>query len=164
MEQNRALVNAVLSAAQLQGDERLRDLYCGMGNFSLPMARRCREVVGVEDYAPSIAQAKLNAEKNGLSNTRFHARPACGALRTYGQESPFDLVILDPPREGAKDLCPELIDLAPPRLLYISCDPATQARDLKTLLSNGYHCVSAQPFDFFPQTHHIESLAILARN
>ena len=164
LEQNRSLVNALLNAAQLQGDERILDLYCGMGNFSLPLARRCREVVGVEDYAPSITQAKLNAARNGLGNIRFHARPAVGALRVYGQEAPFDLVVLDPPREGAKDLCPELIALAPPRIFYISCDPATQARDLKTLLQNGYHCVSAQPFDFFPQTHHIESLAILARN
>lgn len=164
LEQNRALVNAVLGAAQLEGDERVLDLFCGMGNFSLPLARRCREVVGVEDYAPSIAQAKMNAAKNGLSNIRFHARPACGALRAYGQESFFDLVVLDPPRQGAKELCPEIIALAPPRIVYISCDPATQTRDLKTLLQNGYHCVSAQPFDFFPQTHHIESLVILARD
>jgi 23S rRNA (uracil1939-C5)-methyltransferase len=135
-----------------------------MGNFSLPLARRCAEVVGVEDYAPSIAQAKSNARHNGLNNCRFYARPAAGALRAYGQTAPFDLVVLDPPREGAKDLCSELIDLCPPRILYISCDPATQARDLKILLTNGYRCLSAQPFDFFPQTHHIESLAILARS
>ena len=164
LEQNRTLVNAVLSAAELQGTERVLDLYCGMGNFSLPLARRCAEVVGVEDYAPSIAQAKINAKQNGLHNIRFHARPAAGALRAYGQAAPFDLVVLDPPREGAKDLCSELIDLCPPRILYISCDPATQARDLQTLLHHGYRCLSAQPFDFFPQTHHIESLAILARS
>ena len=164
LEQNRTLVNAVLSAAQLTGTERVLDLYCGMGNFSLPLARRCGEVVGVEDYAPSIAQAKSNARQNGLNNIRFHARPAAGALRAYGENAPFDLVVLDPPREGASELCRELIDLSLPRILYISCDPATQARDLKTLLNNGYRCLSAQPFDFFPQTHHIESLAILARS
>ena len=164
LEQNRTLVNAVLSAAALHGTERVLDLYCGMGNFSLPLARRCAEVVGVEDYAPSITQAKINARQNGLNNIRFHARPAAGALRAYGQDTPFDLVVLDPPREGASDVCRELIALCPPRILYISCDPATQARDLKTLLQHGYRCVSAQPFDFFPQTHHIESLAILARN
>jgi 23S rRNA (uracil1939-C5)-methyltransferase len=164
LEQNRSLLDAVLSAAALQGHERVLDLYCGMGNFSLPLARRCGEVVGVEDYAPSIAQAKINARQNKLHNLRFYARPAAGALRAYGQDAPFDLVVLDPPREGASDVCRELIDLAPPRILYISCDPATQARDLKILLQNGYHCVSAQPFDFFPQTHHIESLAILARS
>lgn len=164
LEQNRTLVNAVLGAAGLQGTERVLDLYCGMGNFSLPLARRCAEVVGVEDYAPSITQAKSNARQNGLSNIRFHARPAAGALRAFGQDAPFDLVVLDPPREGASDVCRELIDLCPPRVIYISCDPATQARDLKTLLNHGYRCLSAQPFDFFPQTHHIESLAILARS
>lgn len=164
LEQNRTLVNAVLSAAGLQGTERVLDLYCGMGNFSLPLARRCAEVVGVEDYAPSIAQAKSNARQNGLNNVRFHARPAAGALRAYGQDAPFDLVVLDPPREGASDVCRELTELCPPRVIYISCDPATQARDLKTLLKHGYRCLSAQPFDFFPQTHHIESLAILARS
>jgi 23S rRNA (uracil1939-C5)-methyltransferase len=135
-----------------------------MGNFSLPLARRCAEVVGVEDYAPSITQAKINARQNGLNNIRFHARPAAGALRAFGQTAPFDLVVLDPPREGASDVCRELIELGPPRVIYISCDPATQARDLKTLLNHGYRCLSAQPFDFFPQTHHIESLAILARS
>ena len=164
LEQNRALLNAVLNAAGLQGTERVLDLYCGMGNFSLPLARRCAEVVGVEDYAPSIAQAKINARENSLKNTRFYARSAAGALRAYGQNVPFDLVVLDPPREGASDVCRELIELGPPRILYISCDPATQARDLKILLSSGYRCLSAQPFDFFPQTHHIESLAVLARN
>lgn len=164
LEQNRNLINAVISAAQFQGRERILDLYCGMGNFSLPMARRCAEVVGVEDYAPSIAQAKMNAQQNHLQNTRFYARPACGALREYSQESPFDLVVLDPPREGARDVCVELANIRPQRIFYISCDPSTQARDLKILLQNGYHCVSAQPFDFFPQTHHIESLAILARS
>ena len=164
LEQNRTLVNAVLAAAELHGTERVLDLYCGMGNFSLPLARRCAEVVGVEDYAPSILQAKSNARHNGLNNIRFHARPAAGALRAYGQDAPFDLVVLDPPREGANDVCRELIELSSPRILYISCDPATQARDLKTLLNHGYRCLSAQPFDFFPQTHHIESLAILARS
>jgi 23S rRNA (uracil1939-C5)-methyltransferase len=164
LEQNRTLVNAVLDAAGLQGTERVLDLYCGMGNFSLPLARRCAEVIGVEDYAPSITQAKNNARQNGLNNIRFHACPAAGALRAYGQDAPFDLVVLDPPREGASDVCRELIELCPPRVIYISCDPATQARDLMTLLTNGYHCVAAQPFDFFPQTHHIESLAILARS
>lgn len=163
LEQNRLLVQALLRGADLQGGERILDLYCGMGNFSLPLARRCAEVVAVEDYAPSIVQAKINARQNSVSNTRFYARPASGALRIYSQESPFDLVVLDPPRQGANALCQELIDLHPQRIIYISCDPATQARDLKILLQNGYHCLSAQPFDFFPQTHHIESLVILAR-
>lgn len=160
LAQNRALVAAALGAAPLQGSERVLDLFCGMGNFSLPLARRCREVVGVEDYAPAIVQAQQNAVANGIGNARFLARPAAGALRELSV-TPFDLVLLDPPREGAYEVCRELLEVRPPRVLYVSCDPATLARDLKPLLHNGYRLVSSQPFDFFPQTHHIESLTLL---
>jgi len=161
LEQNRALVTAALSVAQLQGGERILDLFCGMGNFSLPLARRCREVIGVEDYAPSIAQARQNAAANGIANVRFLARPAAGTLTELSAVAPFDLVFLDPPREGAFDVCRELQAVRPSRILYVSCDPATLSRDLKPLLHNGYRLVSSQPFDFFPQTHHIESLTVL---
>lgn len=164
LDQNRALVAAVLAAANLRGGERLLDLYCGMGNFSLPLARRCAEVVGVEDYAPAIAQAKVNARKNGLGNTRFLARPAAGALTALSSGSGFDLVLLDPPREGAHEVCRELLASRVSRILYVSCDPATLARDLKALVQQGYRLASSRPFDFFPQTHHIESLSVLERN
>ncbi|OGR30907.1 MAG: 23S rRNA (uracil-5-)-methyltransferase RumA, partial [Desulfuromonadales bacterium GWC2_61_20] len=138
LAQNRALVAASMAAAQLTGRERVLDLFCGMGNFSLPLARRSREVVGVEDYAPSIAQAEQNAAANGLQNTRFLARPAAGALTELAAAVPFDLVLLDPPREGAFAVSRELLSVRPPRVLYVSCDPATLARDLKPLLHNGY--------------------------
>jgi 23S rRNA (uracil1939-C5)-methyltransferase len=161
LAQNRALVTSALTAAQLSGRERVLDLFCGMGNFSLPLARRCRELVGVEDYVPSIAQAQRNAQANGIGNTRFYARPAAGALTEMTAAVPFDLVVLDPPREGAFDVGRELLAVRPLRVIYISCDPATLARDLKPLLHNGYRLVSSQPFDFFPQTHHIESLSVL---
>lgn len=163
LTQNRALVAAAMAAAALVGHERVLDLFCGMGNFSLPLARRCQAVIGVEDYAPAIAQAKRNARSNGSANARFLARPAEGALRTLSAEAPFDLVFLDPPREGAASVCRELLELLPPRILYVSCDPATLSRDLKALLAHGYQLVSSQPFDFFPQTHHIESLTVLTR-
>ncbi|HAD04231.1 MAG: 23S rRNA (uracil-5-)-methyltransferase RumA [Desulfuromonadales bacterium GWC2_61_20] len=161
LAQNRSLVAAAMAAAQLQGGERVLDLYCGMGNFSLPLARRCREVVGVEDYAPSIAQATRNAAANGLANVRFLVRPATGALTQLAAAAPFDVVFLDPPRAGAYELCREFLAIRPPRIVYVSCDPATLARDLKPLLHNGYRLVSSQSFDFFPQTHHIESLTRL---
>lgn len=163
LAQNRALVAATLAAARLTGGERVLDLFCGMGNFSLPLARRCREVVGVEDYAPSIAQAQQNAAANGIRNAHFLARPAAGALTELAATAPFDLVLLDPPREGAYEVSRELLQVRPPRILYVSCDPATLARDLKPLLHNGYRLAASQPFDFFPQTHHIESLSVLER-
>lgn len=161
LHQNRALVEAVLLAADLQGTERVLDLYCGMGNFSLPLARRVLEVIGVEDYAPSIDSAIKNAEVNGLGNARFFARPAEGALLALGAGSPFDLVLLDPPRTGAYAVMRELVQARPKRVLYISCDPATLARDLVPLQHGGYRVISCQPFDLFPQTYHVESLTVL---
>ncbi len=163
LEQNRILVKAVLEAAALEGGERVLDLFCGMGNFSLPLARRAREVIGVEDYAPSIASAVHNAEVNGLANARFFACPAEGALNRLAAEAPFDLVLLDPPRSGAYAVMRELVKVRPQKILYISCDPATLARDLVPLQHGGYQVRSCQPFDLFPQSYHVESLTVLER-
>ncbi len=161
-QQNRRLVAAVLAAADLAGNERILDLYCGAGNFSLPLARRAAEVVGVEEYPPAIADARANAARLGLTNAIFLSEPAEGALSRLS--GAFDLVLLDPPRTGAYDLIRELLVAAPQRVVYISCDPATLARDLKPLVHNGYRVISSQPFDLFPQTWHIESLTILERS
>lgn len=163
LAQNRALVEAALQAAALQGTEAVLDLFCGMGNFSLPLARHCRTVVGVEDYPPSIAWAVRNAASNQLDNARFLARPAEGVLLAQAAQRPFDLVLLDPPRSGAYPVMRELLQARPRRVIYISCDPATLARDLVPLQHGGYRVVSSQPFDLFPQTYHLESLTLLER-
>ena len=161
--QNRNLVAAVLAAADLHGEERVLDLYCGAGNFSLPLARCAGEVVGVEEYAPAIDDAQANATRLGLENTRFIAGPAEGTAPGLAAETPFDLVLLDPPRTGAYAVMRDLLVIRPSRILYVSCDPATLARDLKPLVHNGYRVVFSQPFDLFPQTWHIESLTLLER-
>ncbi len=161
LEQNRQLLDAVIAAAKLTGNERIIDLYCGMGNFSLPLARRAKQVFGVEDYSPSIEMARRNAARNGISNVDFYARAAEGALTTFGREDKFDLLLLDPPRSGASAVMQELLKIAVPRILYVSCDAQTLARDLKILLDNGYRLLASQPFDLFPQTHHVESLTVL---
>ncbi|BCR04822.1 putative RNA methyltransferase [Desulfuromonas versatilis] len=162
LAQNRALVGHVLGAAALGGSERVLDLFCGMGNFSLPLARHAASVVGVEDYAPSIAMARRNASANGLGNTRFLACPAESALAEQWQEG-FDLVLLDPPRAGAYDICRELGRARPGKIIYISCDPQTLARDLAPLLHSGYSLNSSRAFDLFPQTYHVESVSVLTR-
>jgi len=159
-EQNRQLVDAVVAAAALTGCERVLDLYCGVGNFTLPLARRAGAVVGIENYAPAIADAIGNAARNAISNAAFHAEPAEGALLRHGT---FDLVLLDPPRTGAYPIMRDLLARRPRRILYVSCDPATLGRDLKPLVHNGYRVVSCQPFDLFPQTWHTESLTVLER-
>jgi 23S rRNA (uracil1939-C5)-methyltransferase len=162
--QNRLPVGEVWSAAALSGRERVLDLFCGMGNFSLPLALQAGEVVGIENYAPAIRQAELNARANGLSHTRFHARPAEAAIREVAAAMAFDLVVLDPPRTGAYEVVRELVRLRPPRIIYVSCDPPTLARDLVPLLHGGYEVVAARPFDLFPQTYHTESVTVLRLN
>ena len=161
LEQNRQLLKAVIIAAELTGRERILDLYCGMGNFSLPLARRAKQVCGVEDYSASIEMAWRNAECNQIDNVEFYAQPAEGALTQLSRAGRVDLVLLDPPRSGAIAVMNELLRLSVPRVLYVSCDAQTLARDLKLLLSGGYRLVSSQPFDMFPQTQHVESLTVL---
>ncbi|MBE0596407.1 MAG: class I SAM-dependent RNA methyltransferase [Desulfuromonadales bacterium] len=161
LAQNRALVAAVVQAAALTGTELVLDLFCGMGNFSLPLARRAAAVVGVEEYPPAIVQARQNAAANGVAGAEFHATPAEGAASRFGTPHPFDLVVLDPPRTGALAVVKDLLQVRPQRVLYVSCDPATLARDLRPLLHGGYELVWSRPFDLFPQTYHLESLSFL---
>jgi len=161
LTQNRTLIQAVLAAAKLTGSERVLDLYCGMGNFSLPLSRYSRTVIGVENFSASIAQAKLNALANGIENAQFYARPAEGALEYFSARGSVDLLLLDPPRSGAYGLMKELLCHPVRRVIYVSCDPQTLARDLKPLLNGGYRLGMSQPIDMFPQTYHCESLTIL---
>ena len=158
-QQNQNLVEAALVAARLSGHERVLDLYCGMGNFALPLARRAATVTGVEDYAASIAMAKRNAQLNRIENAEFFAMPAETSIGRFPDF--FDLVLLDPPRAGAYAVARQLIEQPSKRIIYVSCDPQTLARDINLLLHNGYRFVSGQAFDMFPQTYHIESLSVL---
>jgi 23S rRNA (uracil1939-C5)-methyltransferase len=162
LEQNRQLVAKIRGAIEGDRPRRILDLYCGMGNFSLPLAGIADEVVGVEDYAPSIDKARENAAATMTSNVHFHARPAEGAYAALAGNLGLDLVVLDPPRTGCYQVVRELAALHPEKILYVSCDPPTLARDLGPLLHGGYQVQWAQPIDLFPQTHHTESVTILA--
>jgi 23S rRNA (uracil1939-C5)-methyltransferase len=159
---NRTMVNAAIAAFALQGTERVLDLFCGMGNFSLPVARRAKQVYGVEDYAPSIEYARRNALANQLANVTFQVGDAAACAARL-QPGDIDLVILDPPRSGSSAAIKEIVRLRPEQILYISCDPATLARDLKPLLQDGYLVVSARTYDLFPQSWHIESMTLLRK-
>lgn len=163
LAQNRAMVREVIRALVSDPPTRVLDLFCGMGNFSLPVARLAQEVIGVEAYQQSIEMARLNARLNGMDNVRFFTRESYGAATIYSQNEPVDLVILDPPRSGAYDVARELVSVRPGRLLYISCDPPTLVRDLQPLVNNGYQPVWSRPFDLFPHTHHTESITMLKR-
>jgi len=164
LEQNRLLVEHLLAEAALDGKQRVLELFCGMGNFSLPLALQAQEVIGIENYAPAIEHATVNARLNGIYNTRFHAVTAEAAIRQLPVAADCDLVVLDPPRTGAYPVMRELLRTKPARIIYISCDPVTLARDLVPLLHGGYTVRSCRPVDLFPQTYHTESVTVLQRS
>ena len=163
LKQNQRLVDEVLKSAIQSGHERILDLYSGIGNFSLPLARQCAEVVGVEEYAPGVEAAIRNASSNNIENVSFVAGRAERIIDQWIGTSRFDTVVLDPPRSGAAQVVKSLLALRPDRIVYVSCDPATLARDLVSLLGGGYRLLSARPVDMFPQTWHIEAIAVLTR-
>ncbi|MEY4431673.1 MAG: rRNA ((1939)-C(5))-methyltransferase RlmD [Cyanobacteriota bacterium] len=142
---------------------RLVDAYCGIGTFALPLAAAGAEVLGLELHAEAVSQAQANAQRNGLPRARF-LQGDVGAL-LQGQLSTADGLVVDPPRKGlSDDTLAAIVDAPPPRLAYISCNPATLARDLGSLCGNGpYGIERLQPVDFFPQTSHVECVALLQR-
>lgn len=165
------LVDEALKFAPLPGDllspatRKAIDLYCGVGLFTLPLARRFEQVIGVEAQPRAADFAMQNAIKAGLDNIRVEALPVerwlDNAYRTHGRV-PF--VLLDPPRTGLPaPALRGLLRMRPQRIAYVSCDPATLARDVKTLLGSGFELVDLMAVDMFPQTHHVETVAHLER-
>jgi 23S rRNA (uracil1939-C5)-methyltransferase len=141
------------------------DLFCGMGNFSIPLGLMGAQVSGVEHNRRSIHWAAANSHANGLTTARFHAADVERELQKLVQRKVrFDCVLLDPPRQGLGKAASLIARLAPASILSISCDPATLARDLALICQNGYRISHITPVDMFPQTHHIESVALLERN
>jgi 23S rRNA (uracil1939-C5)-methyltransferase len=154
------LANAVTKASP--GDLAL-DLYAGVGLFTLPLARRFRQVVGVESHPAAASDLKANAASHGLEQVRAIGQRTSDFLRRFAQKQP-DLVVLDPPRCGVgKSTLKYLVDLQPRRIHYVACHPPTWARDLSYLLSMNYRLEEVEMFDCFPHTYHIECLARLVR-
>jgi len=165
-EVNRALVTHAVTQLQVESTDRVLDLFCGLGNFTLPLARRAREVLGLEGDAALVERARHNAALNGVDNAHFKAAnlfdPAVFATVLGGS---VDRVLLDPPRAGALEILPQLAALAPQRMVYVSCHPGTLARDLCLLChEHGFQLVAAGVIDMFPHTHHVESIAVLERS
>lgn len=161
LEQNRLLIDMVLKLAELTESEQILDLYCGMGNFSLPLARRAKHVIGVEESAASINTARINSRLNNIDNAEFYKQSSAGALSQFLKQHPIDLLLLDPPRGGALATMNELLTTPVKKVIYVSCDPQTLARDVKLLVNSGYKLLSSQPIDMFPQTYHCESVTLL---
>jgi 23S rRNA (uracil1939-C5)-methyltransferase len=156
------LVNEVLAALAVQPNDAVLDLFCGAGLFTLPISLRAGAVLGVENNASAVADARVNLR--GCSNARLLLADVGHALHQKEiTHQRWDAVVLDPPRAGvAREALAKLAQLHVPKLVYVSCDPATLARDLKFLCANGYTLRYAQPLDMFPQTHHVETVAVLA--
>jgi len=163
-EGNHRILDELLRLGDFQTHDRVLELYCGAGNFTLPIAQRSREVVAVEGDRPSIANGKLNAQKNGLENIHWICSPVPTTVaQLHKRKEKFTKIILDPPRSGAKGIEVSLAALGADRITYVSCNPTTLARDLAALAKKGYKPKLIQPIDLFPQTFHVETLAVMER-
>jgi 23S rRNA (uracil1939-C5)-methyltransferase len=155
-----ALVELVREYLSPRGNDRLVDLYCGVGLFGLALAEQAGQVIGIEADPSATADLRHNAQ--GLDRVELIEGRAQSALQRLG--GPIDLLILDPPRSGAgKQVVGEIVRLGPRRIAYVSCDPATLARDARLLTELGYQLGEVQPIDLFPQTYHVESVALFTR-
>ncbi|PWI34614.1 23S rRNA (uracil(1939)-C(5))-methyltransferase RlmD [Vibrio albus] len=161
---NQQMVVQALEWLEVEADERVLDLFCGLGNFSLPLAKLAERVVGVEGVDDMVIRAKANAELNKLDNTEFVQANLEQALTDKKWASAqFDKVLLDPARAGAAGVIEQLSALGAKRVVYVSCNPATLARDSQSLLQQGYTLEKLGMLDMFPHTSHLESMALFVR-
>jgi 23S rRNA (uracil1939-C5)-methyltransferase len=163
---NQSMVARAVELLQIAPTDRVLDLYCGLGNFTLPLARRAAAVVGVEGEAGLIARARANASLNGISNAEFVVADLSVApdIALPWLRGGFDKVLLDPPRVGAREVLSAVAHLAPRRVVYISCHTGSLARDLGVLTHDlGFRLTAAGVLDMFPHTTHVESIAVLDR-
>jgi 23S rRNA (uracil1939-C5)-methyltransferase len=163
-EGNRKLVSELVSVGQFTADDRVLELYCGAGNFTLSIAKRVREVVAVESSRASVANGERSAQLNGINNVHWTVGEVAPAVKRLKQRAErFSKIVLDPPRPGAPRIHADLAALGADRIFYVSCNPATLARDLSALSKNGYRLKWVQPVDLFPHTFHVEALAVAVR-
>ncbi|NJN47806.1 MAG: 23S rRNA (uracil(1939)-C(5))-methyltransferase RlmD [Candidatus Competibacteraceae bacterium] len=162
---NRPLVDRTIALLELRATDRVLDLFCGLGNFTLALARHSAEAVGVEGDKDLVAWAERNAVRNRIDNARFFAADLSQDLSDAPWlQQGYDKILLDPPRLGAAALIPQLAQLGAQRIVYVSCHPATLARDAGELVNRfGYRLISAGVMDMFPHTTHVESIALFER-
>lgn len=163
--QTQRLYETALSMLNLQGKETVLDVYCGIGTISLLLARHAKKVIGIESVQPAVEDAARNAEVNGIQNAQF----LCGLAETLlpqlvQQGLRPDAMVIDPPRKGCDPAALQaILASGVPRLIYISCDPATLARDCKILAQGGLYPQQVQPVDMFPHTGHVETVVLLSK-
>lgn len=164
--QTEKLYSIALEYAGLTGTETVWDLYCGIGTISLFMAKRAKQVYGIEIIDKAIEDARLNASNNNIDNAKFYVGKAEEVLpELYEKEGIYaDVICVDPPRKGCDEKClSTILKMAPKRIVYVSCDSATLARDLKILCENDYEITKIRPVDMFPNTVHVETVVLLSK-
>lgn len=161
---NRQIVSRAISMLQLQAGDSMLDLFCGLGNFTLAAAKHCAQVVGVEGSASMVDRGYENARLNGIDNAQFFAADLTNPItdKEWAQRK-YDKVLLDPPRSGALEIMTQVAGLKAARIVYVSCNPATLARDSAVLIESGYELKSAGVMDMFPHTTHVESIALFEK-
>ncbi len=161
---NRPMVHRALEWLDVQPGDRVLDLFCGLGNFTLPLARRAGQVVGVEGDDAMVVRGRENARFNGLENVVFHGANLQGDFtRESWASEGFDTILIDPPRSGAQEICEHLTAFGARRIVYVSCNPATLARDAGVIVGKGYRLKKAGVMDMFPHTTHVESIALFEK-
>ncbi len=161
---NQRVLDELLLAGDFQKSDRVLELFSGAGNFTLPIARRSKSVVAVEGHRPSVNNGKLSAQKNAIENIQWICAPVPKAVAEFKRRrEQFTKIVLDPPRAGAKGMERDLTALGAAKMIYVSCNPTTLARDLAALGKVGYKLGTVQPIDLFPQTFHVEAVALLER-
>ncbi|KAF1677301.1 MULTISPECIES: 23S rRNA (uracil(1939)-C(5))-methyltransferase RlmD [Bacillus] len=162
-EQTKVLYDKALEYAELQGEETVIDAYCGIGTISLFLAKQAKKVYGVEIVPEAIEDAKRNAELNGITNAEFAVGEAETVIPKWYEEGiTADTLVVDPPRKGCDEaLLRTIVEMKPKRVVYVSCNPGTLARDLRVLEDGGYQTREVQPVDMFPHTNHVECVAVL---
>ena len=165
-EMAEVLYGAAVELAALRGHERVFDLYCGIGTIGLALASRAREVVGVEIVEAAVADAIANARINDVTNARFYAGDIRLAMRDLVEQAGRpDVAVVDPPRAGlSQKVVRRIIEAGPKRIVYVSCNPTTLAPNAAQMVEAGYRLVRVRPVDMFPQTPHIESVALLEKS
>ncbi|NKF49757.1 23S rRNA (uracil(1939)-C(5))-methyltransferase RlmD [Shewanella sp. WXL01] len=157
---NKAMVEQAIDWLAPQAGERILDLFCGVGNFSLPLALKQAEVIGVEGVPEMVEQASTNAKVNGLDNINFYHADLSSDLNEQPWLGKIDKLLLDPARAGAYECLENLEQMQPKSIVYVSCNPASLARDIEVLVKYGYQLTRLANIDMFPQTHHIEAMAL----
>lgn len=161
---NRRMVKLALDLLDPRPEERVLDLFCGLGNFTLPLATRAREVIGVEGIQAMADRGSENARRNGLDNVSFYAQDLTADFshQAWARQG-FEKILIDPPRSGAEEVVQYLPKFRARRVVYVSCNPATLARDAGLMKENGYRLTQAGVMDMFPHTTHVESIAVFEK-